>query len=125
MEQEERPVLDTVEITLCLICTVKREGRTRWVTGCPKLDVYSQGASEQEAKKSLEEAIILWVEDCFERGMLEQALQEVGFHKVHPTDIHPGDEHIMVGPVLDKAQDLFPLHISIPAYQAAALMPTQ
>jgi predicted RNase H-like HicB family nuclease len=118
-------VLDTVEITLCLVCTVKREGRNRWVTGCPKLDLFSQGESEEEAKRFLQEAIALWVEDCFERGTLEQALQESGFHKVHPTAILPGDEHIMVRPVQageESDDDFFPVHVTIPAYQAAALM---
>lgn len=118
-------MLDTVEITLCLVCTVKRDGRNRWVTGCPKLDLFSQGKSEDEAKKALEEAIFLWVEDCFERGTLEQALQEVGFHKVHPAVIHSGDEHISLRTVKDdyeEADETFPLHITIPAYQAAALM---
>lgn len=126
-------MLDTVELTLCLVCTVKREAQNRWVTGCPKLDLFSQGKSEDEAKKALEEAIFLWVEDCFERGTLDQALKEVGFHKVHPSAISPGDEHISVRTFTtahehgeadehEKASDTFPLHITIPAYQAAALM---
>jgi predicted RNase H-like HicB family nuclease len=124
LKREEQPVLDTVEITLCLVCTVKREGRNRWVTGCPKLDLFSQGKSEDEAKRALEEAIFLWVEDCFERGTLEQALEEVGFRKVHPAAIRSEDEHISVRTVQDQedAEDTFPLHISIPAYQAAALI---
>ena len=124
LKREEQPLLDTVEITLCLICTVKREGRNRWVAGCPKLDVYSQGKSAQEAKNSLEEAITLWVEDCIERGTLEQALQEVGFHKVHPTSL--GGQHIMVPRPVQKDEEgaVFPVHISIPAYQAAALTAT-
>lgn len=124
LKQEEYPVLDTVEITLCLVCTVKREGR-KWVTGCPKLDLFSQGKSEDEAKQALEEAISLWVEDCLERGTLERALEEVGFIKVHPAAIRPGDEHISVRAVQDEYEDgdaTFPVHISIPAYQAAALI---
>jgi predicted RNase H-like HicB family nuclease len=87
-------VLDTVGISLRLLCTIKQEGRNKWVTGCPKLDLFSQGKTEEEAKSSLREAIALWVEDCLERGTLEQALEECGFHKVHPTEILPGDEHI-------------------------------
>ena len=116
-------MLDTVQITLCLLCTVKQAGRNRWVTGCPKLDLFSQGKTEEEAKRFLKEAIALWVEDCFERGTLEQALQESGFQKVHPTDIRLGDEHIVVrSQEGEEREDLFPVHIQIPAYQAAALM---
>lgn len=71
-------MLDTVEITLSLACTVKRDGRDRWVTGCPVLDIFSQGKNPQDAKRSLEEAISLWVEDCLERGTLEEALRDAG-----------------------------------------------
>lgn len=117
-------MLDTVEITLRLLCTVKQEGRNRWVTGCPKVDLFSQGKTEEEAKRSLEEAIVLWVEDCLERGTLEQALQESGFQKVHPADIRSGDEHIVVHSVQEdeEREDLFPVYVQIPAYQAAALL---
>jgi predicted RNase H-like HicB family nuclease len=117
-------LVDTVKISLCLMCTVKRaEGR--WVTGCPALDICSQGKTKEEAQRSLEEAIGLWVEDCLERGTLDQALREVGFERVHPAAIRPGDEHITLSPVVEDAAlaaDTFPVHISIPAYQAAALL---
>jgi predicted RNase H-like HicB family nuclease len=120
----ESPLQDTVEITLGLLCTVKREGRDRWVTGCPKLDLFSQGRSEDEAKKALEEAIVLWVEDCLDGGKLGLALEEAGFNKVHPAQIRPGDEHISVRAIATSEGEIgtFPLHISIPAYQAAAVM---
>lgn len=118
-------MLDTVEISLCLICTVKQDSGNRWVTGCPSLDLFSQGVTEEEAKRCLEEAIGLWVEDCLERGTLEQALREAGFHKVHPETLRPGDEHISVSPVQEEAEPVagtFAVHLSIPAYQAAALL---
>jgi predicted RNase H-like HicB family nuclease len=127
LKREELPVLvDTVEISLCLTCTVKRDGEDRWVTGCPALDIFSQGKSKEEAQHSLEEAIGLWVEDCLERGTLDQALREVGFEKVHPETLRPGDEHISVQPMTEEdvefAPGTFPVHISIPAYQAAAFL---
>ena len=114
--------MDTVEISLCLICTVKRDAGNRWITGCPALDLFSQGKTEEEAKKSLKEAIEIWVEDCLERDTLGAALREVGFHKVHPGAIRLGDEHITVGPVqaIEDAAGTFPVHLTVPAYQAAA-----
>lgn len=120
-------MLDTVGISLRLLCTIKQEGRNKWVTGCPKLDLFSQGKTEEEAKSSLREAIALWVEDCLERGTLERALEECGFHKVHPTEILPGDEHITLHTVPEDTnrEDFFPVDIQIPAYQAAALMAAQ
>jgi len=121
LKRTELPV-DTVEISFCLSCTVKREAKDRWVTGCPALDLYSQGKTEEEAKRCLKEAIELWVEDCIERGTLDEALQEVGFSKVHPSVLQPGDEHIAVYPVPDTNAETFSVHLTIPAYQAAALL---
>jgi len=43
-----------------------------WVSSCPALDVVSQGKSEIEAKKNLEEALKLFLEVCLERGTLEE-----------------------------------------------------
>ena len=122
MKQMELPV-DTVQISFCLSCTVKREAKDRWVTGCPALDVYSQGKTEEKAKQSLKDAIELWVEDCIERGTLDEALQEVGFSKVHPSVLQPGDEHITIYPVpADTNAETFSVHLTIPAYQAATLL---
>jgi predicted RNase H-like HicB family nuclease len=123
LEHEELP-LESVGIAFNLLCTVKQEGTNRWVTGCPKLDIYSQGRTEEEAKSSLKEAIELWVEDCLERGVLNAALLEVGFEKVHPAAIRPGDQHISIYPkdeVEDDDLDTFSVHLTIPAYQAALL----
>ncbi len=120
--------MDTVEISLCLFCTIKREAGNRWVTGCPALDLFSQGKTKEEAKRCLEEAIEIWVEDCLERGTLDSALREVGFHKVHPSTLRPGQEHIVVRPVQEQeesAEDSFNVHLSIPAYQASALLSAQ
>jgi predicted RNase H-like HicB family nuclease len=120
--REEVIVPDTVTISIHLLCTVK-EAEGLWVTGCPLLDLYSQGSSEDDAKRSLEEAILLWVENCVERGTLDQALRECGFHSVRPEAIREGDQHIAVHPVSDEEAlpaNTFPIHLSIPAYQAAA-----
>jgi len=50
-----------------------------WVSSCPALDVVSQGKSEVEAKKNLEEALKLFLEVCLERGTLEAVMKECGF----------------------------------------------
>lgn len=115
----------TVAISMSLICTVKQETRGRWVAGCSQLDLFSQGKTKEEAKCSLQEAIEIWVDDCLERGTLDQALREVGFRRVHPKSIQPGDEHIAVIPIQDHGEetaDTFNIHLSIPAYQTAALL---
>lgn len=55
----------------------KEEGG-RVVALCLPLDVMSQGATEQEARSNLAEAVQLFIESCFERGTLEQVLKECG-----------------------------------------------
>jgi predicted RNase H-like HicB family nuclease/predicted RNA binding protein YcfA (HicA-like mRNA interferase family) len=117
-------VTDTVLIDFNLNCTVKRDAKDRWVTGCPALDLFSQGRTEEEAKQCLKEAIELWVEDCLERGTLEAALREVGFHKVHPgAAFDPQAEHISLGHLPEHIDTgTFSVHLSIPAYQAAAFL---
>jgi predicted RNase H-like HicB family nuclease len=113
---------DTVNISLRLLCQVKKETRQRWVAGCPQLDVYSQGKTEQEAKDRLKQALLLWVESCFERGTLEDALRQVGFRRVASVPL--GGQHIVApAPETEATEGTFPVHLSIPAYQAAALLP--
>jgi predicted RNase H-like HicB family nuclease len=125
LRQTDTP-LDTVEISFFLLCTVRRDTNNRWVTGCPKLDIYSQGKTEEEAKKCLKEAIELWVEDCLERNTLDEALQEVGFQRVHPSALQPGDEHVCIYPKQPvETADTFSVQLTIPAYQAAALLSAQ
>jgi predicted RNase H-like HicB family nuclease len=122
-QQEEVSVPDTVAISIDLLCTLKKEAEGLWVAGCPLLDLYSQGSSENDAKRSLEEAILLWVENCVERGTLDQALRECGFHSVRPETVREGDQHIAVHPASQQETlpaNTFPIHLSIPAYQAAA-----
>ena len=50
-----------------------------FVASCPVLDVHSQGTTEKKAIANLTEALQLFVESCYERGVLEQVLKECGF----------------------------------------------
>ena len=46
---------------------------------CPSLNVSSFGESIDEAKKSLVEALEIFVEECSEMGTLDEVLEESGF----------------------------------------------
>ena len=48
---------------------------------CPELDVSSFGEDIEEAKLSLQEAVLAFVEMCEEMGTLEEVLEEAGFLK--------------------------------------------
>lgn len=54
--------------------------KPKWyVSHCPALDVYSQGDTEDEAKRNLIEAITAFMISCHERGTLDAVLKECGF----------------------------------------------
>lgn len=46
---------------------------------CPELNVSSFGDTKEEAKKSLEEALSLFLEECERMGTLAEVLEEAGF----------------------------------------------
>lgn len=48
------------------------------IAWCPGINVLSQADTADGAKEALREAVELWFESCVERGLLAEALQEVG-----------------------------------------------
>lgn len=54
--------------------------RRKWyVAVCQSLDVASQGPTKEKALDNLRDAVRGFLSDCFERGTLEEVLQEAGF----------------------------------------------
>ena len=118
---------DLVGISLKLLCRVHQESDKRWVAGCPRLDVYSQGATREEAKRALKEAVELFVESCLERDTLAEVLRDCGFRlvpasgrvpeRVEETSLseRPTEDDELLG-------EPYPLDLIIPAYQATLIM---
>jgi predicted RNase H-like HicB family nuclease len=118
---------ESIQLVVTLRGMVRREGQ-RWACGCPALDVWSQGSNVDEAKRSLQEAVELWFEDCLARGVLERALQEVGFRPVPAGMALPAQtESVRILKAADETilGSPFDLNVSIPAYQAAAFLGAQ
>ena len=67
-----------------------REEGAYYVSVCPPLDVYSQGATEEAALVNLAEALHLFMESCFERGTLEEVLKDRGF-RPDSSDLEPAE----------------------------------
>ena len=67
-----------VNVQMNLPAAVKRDGRY-FVSWCPVLDVFSQGATEAEALENLVEALRLFLESCIVRGTITQVLKDCGF----------------------------------------------
>ena len=57
---------------------LRRDG-TAWLASCPAIDVVTQAGAKKQALANLAEAVELWFESCIARGVLEEALAEVGF----------------------------------------------
>ena len=49
-----------------------------YVSRWPRLDVYSQGDTEEEAREHLAEAVELCIQSCHERGTLDAVLEARG-----------------------------------------------
>lgn len=111
---------DTIAVSLHLSAFVHQQG-DYWEAVCPSLDVFSQGDSEEEAKKNLREAVELWVDSCIERNTLSVALHELGWHRVPEGWPRPDDtDSIRISkPDATDLGDPFSVEVTIPAYQAA------
>ncbi len=56
-----------------------------YVALAPDINVSSFGETVEDAKKSIKEAIGIFVEECQEIGTLEDVLEESGFSKLNNT----------------------------------------
>jgi len=58
----------------------------QYVAICPELNVSSFGQTREEALRSFQEAVSLFLEECQRMGTLRQVLEEAGFcHTTSPT----------------------------------------
>lgn len=71
---------------------VYKKRRKHYLASCPVLDVHSQGETKEKAKYNLIEALILFLESCFERGTLDEVLKECGFKAAITDTKSPGKQ---------------------------------
>ena len=60
-------------------------GQESYVSFCPELHVSSFGATPEDAKRSLREAVEAFLEGCADLGTLDDILSEAGFESVGET----------------------------------------
>ena len=70
---------DVVSVRVRLHAHIGKEKPGMYVSYCPALDLYSQGATAKEARANIIEATRLFIESCFARGTLRDVLRESGF----------------------------------------------
>ena len=66
----------------------RRDGR-EWIVWCPGIDIMTQARTRKGALESLLEAVELWFESCIERGVLNAALNELGYDRLPPDEETP------------------------------------
>jgi len=117
--------MDTLGFDVRLSCYV-REEEGEWVAGCPALDVHTQADSKEEAQAALREAVDLWLESCLQRDTLPAAMRELGWRRLEGRPEKGEFFGVTVADGSDVPEsvlgELFPIELSIPAYQAASLM---
>ena len=77
-----------VHFSLQVVVNIRKENDIYYICS-DAFDIHSQGYSEDEAKENIIEAIQLFIESCYERGVLSEALKELGFE--------PDREHGRIG----------------------------
>ena len=74
----------TRTIRLDVTLPVKITKRKKWfLASCLILDIHSQGETAEKAKRSLIEALSLFLVSCFERGILDEVLKNCGFKPLY------------------------------------------
>ena len=112
-----------VSLKVRLEAAFRQEGGC-WLAWCLPLDVMTQAENKEAAFRSLKEAVELWFESCVKRGVLEEALAEVGFQPIKPGESVPENASVVE---LDRASQAVRDHftttedfeVTIPAYIAA------
>ena len=82
------------QITFRIEIPFEIEEKEGWhIASCKKLDVFSQGKTEEKSVQNLVETLELFLTSCYDRGVLDNVLIDCGFKKV---DQGPSEE-ISVG----------------------------
>ena len=99
-----------VHFSLQVVVSIRKENDVYYI-GSDAFDIHSQGYTEDEAKVNIIEAIQLFIESCYERGVLSEALKELGFE--------PDREHGRIGlqqasTVLQVPEDSGSMMVDVP-----------
>ena len=83
-EQAEAGKRELISIGLELTISVSYDDEIdEYVSYCPALELYSQGSTQDGAISGIQEAITMFLWNCYERGTLNQVLHESGFMAAH------------------------------------------
>ena len=117
---------ESIALAVHLQAFVRRDTPRRWVASCPIVGVVSQGKTDEDARRCLQEAVELWFESCVERGVLDQALREANFRTSRADRGLATSGKAMNRGAHSKRRSVlgepFEIHLTIPAYEGASLL---
>lgn len=76
MEKRETTTIYIVKFDIWL-----RKDDRIWLSNCPSLGLITQAPTKKDVLVAIEEAVSLWFQSCIDRGVLREALQELGFKR--------------------------------------------
>lgn len=115
---------------MTIMVTMRLQGATRYdeetksfVGFCPALKVYSQGKTEDEAKRALESTLALYVETCYTRNILQSVLSRAGFKSFPPGSARSVTSAVNEYILIQKANfdSVFEMDVPLELVAAAAL----
>jgi predicted RNase H-like HicB family nuclease len=82
-EISEKMLMATIKFTIQMNCGVRHDEEADvFVSYCPRLDVYSQGDTENGAIEGIRSAIALHISTAFDYNRLDQVLRKAGFQRM-------------------------------------------
>ena len=104
---------NTISIKASLSATISKEKPGMYLSYCPALDLCSQGKTLREAKKNIIEASVLLIEDCFERGTLDEVLKDCGFRSTRQRPRVKKSKATSAAPNTNPRQVIFPVNFPL------------
>ncbi len=90
---------------------------------CPSIDIYSQGTSATEAREALNDAILMYLQECYRRKILDNILQRQGFSLAvdsHTLGGAPDEDEEFISVVPTEEYDLFSLEFPLDLVRSGA-----
>lgn len=112
----------TITFTVKVNCGVRLDTDDNiWVSVCPRLSVFSQGDTEEEAIEAIRSAVTLHLSTAYDHNKLDKVLRHAGFGKMEKATISQVDAvadeyvHVRIQPSEYKS-----VHIEVPMELLAA-----
>ena len=85
---KELLTMATITLTVKVNCGVMLDADDNtWVSVCPRLNVFSQGNTEEEAIEAIRSAVTLHLSTAFDHNRMDKVLRRAGFGKIEKATL--------------------------------------